>query len=67
MLVDSRLSKSKILNFSTPLTKNLFTNMSITFLQKRKIAYFVSGSLLTLSIFSLSTNGLNQGVDFCGW
>ena len=66
MLVDSRLSKSKILNFSTPLTKNLFTNMSITFLQKRKIAYFVSGSLLTLSIFSLSTNGLNQGVDFVG-
>ena len=40
--------------------------MSITFLQKRKIAYFVSGSLLTLSIFSLSTNGLNQGVDFVG-
>ena len=40
MLVDSRLSKSKILNFSTPLTKNLFTNMSITFLQKRKDCIF---------------------------
>jgi len=66
MLVDSRLFKSKILNFSTSLTKNLFTNMSITFLNKRKIAYFVSGSLLILSIFSLSINGLNQGVDFVG-
>ena len=66
MLVDSRLSKSKILNFSTPITKSLFTNMSITFLQKRKVAYIISSIVLCISIFSLSTNGLNQGVDFVG-
>lgn len=66
MLVDSRLSKGKILDFSTAITKNLFSKLSITFLQKRKVAYFVSGSLLLISIFSLSTNGLNQGVDFVG-
>ena len=66
MLVDSRLSKSKILNFSTPITKSLFTNMSITFLQKRKVAYIISSIVLFISIFSLSTNGLNQGVDFVG-
>jgi SecD/SecF fusion protein len=66
MLVDSRLSKSKILNFSTPITKSLFRNMSITFLEKRKVAYFISSAVLLISIFSLSTNGLNQGVDFVG-
>jgi SecD/SecF fusion protein len=66
MLVDSRLSKSKILNFSTPITKSLFRNMSITFLVKRKVAYFISSTVLLISIFSLSTNGLNQGVDFVG-
>ena len=66
MLVDSRLSKSKILNFSTPITKSLFTNMSITFLQKRKVAYIISSIVLFISVFSLSTNGLNQGVDFVG-
>ena len=66
MLVDSRLSESKILNFSTPITKSLFTNMSITFLQKRKVAYIISSIVLFISIFSLSTNGLNQGVDFVG-
>ena len=66
MLVDSRLSKSKILNFSTPITKSLFTNMSITFLQKRKVAYIISSIVIFISIFSLSTNGLNQGVDFVG-
>ncbi|MDC3246365.1 protein translocase subunit SecDF, partial [Flavobacteriaceae bacterium] len=66
MLVDSRLSKSKILNFSTPITKSLFRNMSITFLDKRKVAYFISSTVLLISIFSLYTNGLNQGVDFVG-
>ena len=66
MLVDSRLSKGKILDFSTTLTKNLFSNLSIKFLQKRRVAYFVSASLLLISLYSLSTNGLNQGVDFVG-
>ncbi len=54
------------LNFSTPLTKGLFTNMNINFLGKRKIAYVVSGILLTVSLFSLSTKGLDQGIDFIG-
>ena len=40
--------------------------MSITFLEKRKVAYFISSTVLLISIFSLSTNGLNQGVDFVG-
>ena len=66
MLVDSRLSKGKILNFSTTLTKNLFSKLSVRFLQKRRVAYFVSASLLLISLYSLSTNGLNQGVDFVG-
>ncbi len=66
MLVDSRLSKGKILDFSTTLTKNLFSNLSIKFLQKRRVAYFISASLLLISLYSLSTNGLNQGVDFVG-
>ncbi|MFL2665985.1 MAG: protein translocase subunit SecDF [Flavobacteriaceae bacterium] len=66
MLVDARISKSKTLNFSTKSTKNLFRNLSITFLQKRKVAYMFSLSLLTIGVFSLFTNGLNQGVDFVG-
>jgi len=66
MLVDARISKSKTLDFSTKSTKNLFKNLSITFLQKRKVAYMFSFSLLTIGIFSLFTNGLNQGVDFVG-
>ena len=66
MLVDARISKSKTLDFSTKPTKNLFRDLSITFLQKRKVAYMFSLSLLTIGVFSLFTNGLNQGVDFVG-
>ena len=66
MLVDARISKSKTLDFSTKSTKNLFRDLSITFLQKRKVAYMFSLSLLTIGVFSLFTNGLNQGVDFVG-
>ena len=66
MLVENRLKKSKTLDFSTRSTKNLFKNLAIYFLEKRKIAYMISLSLLTIGVFSLFTNGLNQGVDFVG-
>ena len=66
MLVDARISKGKILDFSSKTTKNLFKNLTITFLEKRQIAYMFSLSLLTIGVFSLFTNGLNQGVDFVG-
>ena len=39
--------------------------MNITFIGKRKAAYVIS-VLLTLSIFSLATKGLDQGIDFVG-
>ena len=66
MLVDARISQGKKLEFSTKSTKNLFRNLTITFLEKRKVAYMLSLSLLSIGVFSLFTNGLNQGVDFVG-
>lgn len=66
MLVDSRNAKGKELNFSTSLTKNLFSNISFSFLERRKFAYVISGVLILVAVFSLFTNGLNQGVDFVG-
>lgn len=38
----------------------------MNFIGKRKIAYFVSGSLVGLSIVSLLLWGLNLGIDFTG-
>lgn len=67
LLVDWYSSgKGRSLEFSTPLTKNLFKNSNIDFLAKRKIAYVLSSILVAIGLFSLFTQGLQQGVDFVG-
>ncbi|NNK10333.1 MAG: protein translocase subunit SecDF [Flavobacteriaceae bacterium] len=67
LLVDWYISgKGRSLTFSTVITKNLFTNMNINFLSKRKFAYIISGIIVISGIVSLSSRGLDQGVDFVG-
>lgn len=67
LLVDWYISKKgRRLEFSTAVTKKLFTGLSIDFLGKRKIAYILSGIVLAFGIFSLATKGLQEGVDFVG-
>ncbi|MBU3822666.1 protein translocase subunit SecDF [Flavobacteriaceae bacterium XHP0103] len=66
LLVDWYVNKGGKLEFSTGITKNLFRNINIEFLRKRKIAYIISGVFIIVSLGSLFTNGLDQGVDFVG-
>ena len=66
ILVDSRNEKGREVSFSTKATKGLFSNIKISFLQRRKVAYLVSSILILISLASLSFQGLNQGVDFVG-
>lgn len=66
LFIDSYTKNGKSLPCSTTFTKNLFTKVNINFLKKRKIAYVVSGILIAISLGSLFTNGLNQGIDFVG-
>ncbi|QIE59155.1 protein translocase subunit SecDF [Rasiella rasia] len=66
LFIDGYTKNGKSLTCSTPITKNLFKNVNIDFLRKRKIAYVISGILLAISIGSLFTVGLNQGIDFVG-
>jgi len=66
LFIDGYGIKGKSLDFTTSLTKNLFTNMNIDFLKKRKVAYIISGLFIVISVGSLFVNGLNEGVDFVG-
>ncbi|MEJ1222808.1 protein translocase subunit SecDF [Sediminicola sp. 1XM1-17] len=67
LLVDWYIAgKGRTLDFSTPVTKNLFKNANIDFLSKRKLAYVLSSVLVLIGLFSLFTQGLQQGVDFVG-
>jgi len=68
LLVDWYIGgRGRSLDFSTGLTKNLFKNINIDFLVKRKIAYILSSILVAVGLFSLFFGqGLQQGVDFVG-
>lgn len=66
LFIDRYTKNGKSLPCSTSYTKNLFKNVNINFLGKRKIAYVISGLLILASLGSLFTVGLNQGVDFVG-
>lgn len=67
LLIDWYVAKGKNLDFSTGATKNLFRNMKVDFLKKRKIAYIISGIIIAIGLWSITLgSGLNQGVDFVG-
>lgn len=66
LLVDWYSNRGGKLEFSTGMTKGLFTNVNINFLKKRKIAYVISGVFILASLGSLFTTGLDEGIDFVG-
>ncbi len=66
LFIDGYGKNGKPLRFSTSFTKNLFTNVHVEFLKKRKAAYIFSSIMILVSLISLFTIGLNQGVDFVG-
>lgn len=59
-------NNKRSLDFYTGITKNLFQNINVDFLKKRKVAYIISGIFILVSLGSLLTKGLDQGVDFVG-
>ncbi len=66
LFVAYAVQKRRKLTFSTPATANLFNNVNVNFLGKRKGAYILSGALILVSIISMGVRGFNQGVDFVG-
>ena len=66
LLVDWYVDRGGKLDFSTAITKGFFRNSNYNFVSKRKISYVFSGILILISIISLSTKGLDQGIDFVG-
>jgi SecD/SecF fusion protein len=66
LIFEWQLKKSKKITFTAKITSNWLVDPKIKFLDKRKIAYIISGSLLTLSILSFVVRGFELGVDFQG-
>ncbi|PWA07191.1 protein translocase subunit SecDF [Flavobacterium psychrotolerans] len=66
ILLDWSVSRGNKLTFVTGFSKNFFTNFHYDFLGVKKYTYIFSSLVVIVSIISLSTNGLNYGVDFKG-
>ncbi len=66
IFIDWSISKSNKLSFVTGFSKNFFTNFHFDFLGVKKWTYAFSAIVTIVSIYSLATNGLDQGVDFVG-
>ena len=66
IIFEARLAKGKNIKFATKGTQNFLANTKVNFIGIRKYSYVVSAVLIVASIVSLSTRGLNYGVDFSG-
>jgi SecD/SecF fusion protein len=66
LIYEGMIKKNKTLTFDTSLTKNAFKKVNINFIGRRKIFYFISGSIFLIGAVSLVVRGLNVGVDFKG-
>jgi len=66
IFIDWNISKKNNLTFVTNFSKNMFNNFHFDFLGMKKWTYLFSSIVVIISVVSLATNGLDQGVDFVG-
>ena len=68
IVYEALLAKDKLKNvtFTTSITKDLLTNPKINFLAARKVGYLIPAGIIVLGANSMSTIGLNNGIDFTG-
>ncbi len=66
LILDGIAAKGKVASFSNKLTRNFLANTKINFIGLRKPMYVLSGAVFLAVIVSLSTRGVQYGVDFSG-
>jgi SecD/SecF fusion protein len=66
IFLDWSADKNSKLSFVTGFSKNFFTNFNFDFLGIKKWTYALSAVVTVVCIFSIVTNGFDQGVDFVG-
>jgi SecD/SecF fusion protein len=66
LIFENFLGKDKKIKFASSITKDWLMNTKIKFLDKRKVAYIISGIFMVVSVGSIATKGLSLGIDFKG-
>lgn len=66
LLFEHYTKKGKVIKFSFPWSKNLFRNIKIDFIGRRKAFYMISSAIILAGFISIAIKGLNYGIDFKG-
>ncbi len=66
LIFERWLDNNKKITFITEWSKNWLRHAKVPFIQSRKFFYYFSGTLILISILSLTFKGLNLGIDFKG-
>lgn len=66
LIFENMLDKNRSISFSTKATENMFKNININFVGKRKMYYLISSAIIAMGIVGYTMHGLNFGVDFKG-
>ena len=60
------LDTNKKITFVSKISGEWLRHVNMPFIQKRKIFYFVSGTLISIAILSIVFKGMNYSIDFKG-
>jgi len=66
LMIDGYTSGGREMSFWSGWSKNMFANLQISWMSKRRVAYIVSTVLIVAGLASIVTRGFNLGVDFKG-
>lgn len=66
LALDWWVAKKGNISFWTPPSKNMFSDLNVKWIVKRKVAYVISSVVIVAGLISLFTKGLDFGVDFTG-
>ncbi len=66
LIFEWQLNHNKNITFTSKITANWLRNTKIKFLENRKYAYVFSGTLILISLISITFRGFDYGIDFQG-
>lgn len=66
IIFEWQMKGNKKITFTAQITKDVLTKVKFPFIEKRKIAYVISGAMIVVSVISIAVRGFDYGVDFQG-
>jgi SecD/SecF fusion protein len=66
IIFEWQLKRNQKITFTAKVTANWLVDVKFPFIDKRKIAYVVSGTMIIASLISFAVRGFDLGVDFQG-